>query len=154
MQLKKTGSEATLNRSYKGSILWAVTVKYNPNGLSLKELKEKYNQFFSVFPYDIIDKSFETKDKLHLHACFLAPSNLFYKSLSQLNFHVYAKKVYDIKGWRSYKSKENNADYVARQDQKNVEVLAKRASMFHDCYKQCLHGNHSYNSEQRRQFGW
>lgn len=126
----KTGSKATLNRSNKGSILFAITLKYNPNNLDSVQLRQKYQDYFDVFPYDLLFMNWEKRDKLHLHACFMAPANLTFKSLMMYNYHVYIKPVYNIAGWNAYTGKERNAAYIARRDQKDYEALASTKYLF------------------------
>jgi len=120
-----TGSKATL----KGNgTLYACTLKYNGRVKKKNEQLYKLLHFLKNFPWKITNLRHELddSDNHHYHFVFMAPKNLTYKDLMQLNYHVFIKPIYKLSGWVEYIKKEDNASYLIQKSQRLTEKYYKK----------------------------
>jgi len=108
----KTGSVATLS---KHNTYYAITVKNNLN--SYVAYKEDIDLVMATMPYEFTDINYEIdpskRRKLHVHAKFRAPKNLYRKSLMRKGWHVRVVPWYSH-GWKRYSSKDQKEDQLLK----------------------------------------
>lgn len=96
-------------RRVLGYSLWAFTVKINKNG---KQADEKsYEPFFKVLhnlcEVIVYCGEIDTKNILHYHGVIRIPDNFYRKNICVEGYHIYLKKIFNLRAWVDYCFKNN-----------------------------------------------
>ncbi len=123
--MQKTGNKVTLTKGVSidnlGNIpdcYYAITVKYNKT-VPEEALTKNYGSYIFDVPVILRGTQYEydSLGKLHFHAYFVETEKFTFKHLFRRNYHVYIKKVHDLKGWKSYLKKATDPYYKYRKEQ-------------------------------------
>lgn len=95
---------------------YALTLRHNPKydlgGVEYTEREKRilyanHLEWMEQKGLIFLEKVYEKKNGLHLHALVQYPKKLYFKRFSKHPWHALFKEIYDEKGWLSYIRKES-----------------------------------------------